>query len=74
MSEVDSVGMVRGAEGNGEKTKKEKEGKCETEKSYEEEEEVSNQALKINEKEEVCTLELGEAEDHFELSEGIRSN
>ena len=71
----DSLGMVRGAEGNGEKTKMEKEGKCETKKSYEEEEgEGSNQGLKIDEKAEVCTLELGEAEDHFELCEGIRSN
>ena len=69
----DSLGMLRGAEGNGEKTKREKKGKCETKESYEEEEET-NQGLKINEKAEVCTLELGEAEDHFELSEGIRSN
>ena len=65
--------MVRGAGGNAEKTKSEKEGKCETKKSYEEEEET-NEGLKINEKEEVCTLEVGEADDHFELSEGIRSN
>ena len=72
----DSLGMVRGAEGNGEKTKREKKGKCKTKESYEEEEEEegTNQGLTINEKDEVCTLELGEADDHFELCEGIRSN
>ena len=34
----------------------------------------TNQVMRRNEKEEACMLELGEAEDHFELSEGIRSN
>lgn len=59
--------MVRGADGCGEKAKREKE---DTEK----EERRASEAMRTNEKVEVSTSELGEAEDHFELCEGLRSN
>ena len=62
--------MVREAEGSGAKAKREKDGRNE-----EKEEGVkSSEAMRMNEKVEVSTSELGEAEDHFELCEGIRSN
>ena len=61
--------MVRGTDGTGEKAKREKE---DTEK--EDEGRRTSEAMRINERMEVSTSELGEAEDHFELCEGLRSN
>ena len=60
--------MVRDADGCGEKAKREKE---DTEK---EEQRGASEAMRTNEKVDVSTSELGEAEDHFELCEGLRSN
>ena len=63
--------MVREAEGSGAQAKREKEGKNEV---VEKEERGTSEAVRMKEKVEVSTSELGEAEDHFELCEGIRSN
>ena len=64
--------MAREAEGSGGKAKREKEGRNENEEK--EEGVKSSEAMRMNEKVEASTSELGEAEDHFELCEGIRSN